>query len=522
MPSGSGVDVRWRGFAHVGRAARVAGSAAALLAAALPCAGAGASAVARATFTWETVYSGTYSYTGDMRFTGPGPGGRALSEDNQSVAYTWAIERLDTFTDNGKGTFKETVKVADLSTGAATLHNTNTLANQPPQLTTSVDCDIVSTGSAVQRSRIGITGVPAKGPAHAVVSWSVPSLADQTGQYYFDGTRFDPSRSPVAGDAPGVTQHCVDHTVNRDYTTQDGSNLLDSGVYTTNGGIAGNYAWFHYDETSALGWQNHSYPTCGGRSLTPDKSYFDLWDGSRSLSMVEVPYSEDFEFENGISGAVSHPASIDTSATSGRCSDKVSINSHLAFALIDCGQKPRKGEQTPEPTPEPMSAGGSTSTAPGATSNTEVTFDATGGSPGTQACAKVGALLVADGFKILSSAAAILGTGENTTILVPELAEGGAQATPETAVDVQVDGQIIPRHGVREPQAAAVNVVLYKGSATFKAGAPQLVTLTATPQGRSLLAGKHPAVKATGVITARPAAATAQTARGDFTIPATG
>jgi hypothetical protein len=475
------------------------------LAAAAP--GSGRPAAAGKTYAWQTVYAGSYRYTGDTKFKEA----TGSTEDSQSVVYGWAIIRVDTFRALGRNRFQETVTVLDRSGGAGTLRNTVTRAGQQPMVATAVDCTVVSTGRPISRSRTGDLGVAAKGTQpSALVSWAVPWLTDRTGQYYFDGTPFDQSRSTVVGDAPGVTQHCVDRSLDQRYVVQDGTNLLDVGVETTSGTIAGNYGWFHYDKTSALAWQSHQYPTCGGKELTPDREYFDLWDGSASVPIESLPYSKTFAFDKTISGPMSSPSKIDTQATSATCSDSVHLSSRVAFTQLTCGSTATQTEPAPtaEPTSKPA-AGGSGSVQ-------QAAFDAA--LAPQAACSKVGRLLLEDSIAAMSGQATWFAGGENTTILVPGGPEGGAHATPEVAEDLSVEAQVVPKKGGR--WLAATPVTLYRGSVVLKPGAPQLVVMRVTPQGKALLARKHAAIAVTGVVAGRVDGKPVPTERGTFTIPA--
>lgn len=472
-------------------------------------------------YAWETLYTGSYSFTGDMMFTNTDPTGTEELSDH--AAYSFAIDVIDTFTKMSNHKFSETARVVDQSIGATQIRDKVGIETEAPTTSTSIDCTVVSTCSTLRRSRTGIFGAPSPGKPAALVSWAVPAIADATGQYFFDGSAFDPQRSAVANDAPGVTQHCVDHTIDKRYTVQDGATLLDASTYTTTGVQSGDYPWFHYDKNAAEGWKSHAFPSCGGKELTPTTQFDDLWQADALVPLGELPYEKDFTFTGSVKGAISDPKRVDYNATKGQCSDTVAYATHVSFAQLTCGS-PSTGDAVPAPAPHsstPLPDGATPSETGESYTFKGVSFVETGT---RRACSKAGALMLEDGLSIMNGKSDQLAQGQDVQILFPGGPEGGSQATSDQAIDLGVTGQVVSSHAhlAGAPRATpGSTLTLYEGSTKLTPGRAEVVTLHVTPAGKQLLDRRHGPVVVTGIATLTPGfGGSQQSAKGTFTLPA--
>ena len=465
------------------------------------------------TLEYVTVYSGSFAMSNDWHNCAAGE----CSDWKMPDHYQWIIMRTDRFHDDGDNRFTETNIVQEKATGEA----------QDTGQSTPLNCPVIATGAAYKTVRSGRFVDTDNKDLKLPVYWSVPGYSDSAGKYfYFDSVGQTPSAPgiPTAGYlwAPGVTLRCTVHGNGHSftYTYPDGTALT--------GGISGVGPAIStlYDKVTADQWKDHQVPSCGGQYLTPDPSFYQLWDGSTLIRQLSLPFERSFGFSKSIGGTAGpgnffeqegagpatckYSVSYDTNVlmymatTKGKGIDPVEIDSHRA--------KHTSRESIPLP--------GSPSAQP-PTPYTDRAIKVDVLDPGEDKndsklpyVNKVGELLLQDGLNILKGNAADLTSSDPTgTTMFPGMPEADTGSGTAT---LDVSGQVLPQsHALGRRLARTANtkqVALITGRASVPANRPSTIPITLTSAGKSVFTtGRTKPVTVRATLSFKPNGRNAQT-----------
>ena len=368
---------------------------------------------------YQTIYQGDYSYSSRICTD-------AGVKKTVDTTYKFVIDVVDSYTDNGSqadglGKYTEKVEIAASASGGSSesTYNDN-------ELTDMTTCTVVSDPTRIFTATRKGTYIESevKGLSDAArnyeVYWSVPWRTDTHGVYILDH---------VPDSAPGVGENCTETTgdgTSRNYTAQDGTSLVT-----------------YYDKTTALQWQDHALPSCGGDYLTPDDQFFKLWNSSTSttLPLVHNGYRDSFSFAKSISG------DLGGKEGPGSCAYKVNYATQVFFSPWTIRTTPTAKGIPPVPSDNN----------------------------------KLGALFLEDAIRILSGSTY---GGESATVLFPGMTEGG---------QLSVQGQVVSgAHGASTDAyvigASSTGPVVYQGTADLQAAIPTQITLHETAAGAQFFA----------------------------------
>lgn len=256
----------------------------------------------RGLYIYLTEYSGQFSYA-SLTCTQTG------ATDQVVTSYNFLLAQMDVYIDHGEHRFTERVAVRATATGQTVETRTDDGITTYRQT-----CTDTQRGGIYRASRNGkyYDEQPGASDADFGVAWQLPWETDSRARYYFDG---------VPGGAPGVSMDCVQtgDGVTYKFTAPDGTSLVPN-----------------YDKTTALQWQKHELPACGGDYLTPNDEFFLLWDGATNVPTAHVgallefqkPFYKNFSFAKSIAGTLAD-------SPQSRCSYSVDYKTHLYFAPTD-------------------------------------------------------------------------------------------------------------------------------------------------------------------------------------------
>lgn len=243
-----------------------------------------------ATFSYETAYSGAYSY--GYKTSCPSGSSECYAGNGYDYAEgdTWLADKIDTFTTGSGGTYTERLKYTLFATGS--VHEV--VSNDGVSATTA-NCQISSTPNVawIQTHSGNYSGlVHADANPLVFVSWQVPYLTS------------DPAAGFSSG--PGLTRKCA---AGEAPPPPPGQPVI---LYTSQ--VADAEA-------------NHSAVGCYGQWLTPTDPFYELWRGHRNVRFSTLPFSTTFSFRNSVSGS-------DPSGQQPTCRGNVLYASRVVSTLV--------------------------------------------------------------------------------------------------------------------------------------------------------------------------------------------